>query len=130
MELNYPAGKIQVIVADDSTDDTRSVIDKKIDEVNSSGIVALVSRRSTREGFFFRTPKPGIEGGETNKQYFRDIHLDRVAIAEVTLSVLALGIGMLVLMRGVWILFISLAGFGILTLKSMKQSKVFGSKST
>ena len=82
-----------------------------------------------KPGVFFRTPKTGLEGGETNKQYFRDIHFDRVAIAEVTLSMLALAIGVVVLMKGVWVLFISLAGFGILTLKSMKLSRLFGSKS-
>src|SRR5207245_115111 len=49
--LEYPAGKLQVVVADDSTDDTRSVIDKKVEELNSSGIIALISRRNTREGF-------------------------------------------------------------------------------
>jgi cellulose synthase/poly-beta-1,6-N-acetylglucosamine synthase-like glycosyltransferase len=50
-DLEYPAGKLQVIVADDSTDDTRSVIDEKVEELNSSGIVTLISRRNTREGF-------------------------------------------------------------------------------
>jgi len=47
--LDYPAGKLQVIVADDSTDDTRNVLDEKVKELNSSGIVALVSRRNNRE---------------------------------------------------------------------------------
>jgi len=42
--LDYPARKIQVIIADDSTDDTTNVIDKKVGELNSSGIVTLVSR--------------------------------------------------------------------------------------
>src|SRR5260370_10377358 len=50
-DLEYPTDKLQVIVADDSIDDTRTVIDKKIEELNFSGIVALVSRRNTREGF-------------------------------------------------------------------------------
>ncbi|TMH94767.1 glycosyltransferase, partial [Candidatus Bathyarchaeota archaeon] len=49
--LDYPARKIQVIIADDSTDDTTNVIDKKVGELNSSGIVTLVSRRNNREGF-------------------------------------------------------------------------------
>jgi cellulose synthase/poly-beta-1,6-N-acetylglucosamine synthase-like glycosyltransferase len=82
-----------------------------------------------KPGVFFRTPKTGLEGGEINKQYFHDIHFDRVAIAEVILSVLALAIGVAVLMKGVWVLFLSLVGFGILTLKSMNLSKVFESKS-
>src|SRR5207245_10543423 len=50
-DLEYPAAKIQVIVADDSTDDTRTLIDEKVKELNSSGIVTLVSRRNNREGF-------------------------------------------------------------------------------
>jgi cellulose synthase/poly-beta-1,6-N-acetylglucosamine synthase-like glycosyltransferase len=82
-----------------------------------------------KPGVFFRTPKTGLGGGEKNKQYFRDIHFDRVAIAEVILSVLAVAIGVAVLMKGVWVLFLSLAGFGILTLKSMKLSKLFRSES-
>jgi cellulose synthase/poly-beta-1,6-N-acetylglucosamine synthase-like glycosyltransferase len=81
-----------------------------------------------KPGFFFRTPKTGLEGGDKNRQYFRDIHFDRIAIAEVTLSALAIAISIIVLMKGVWVLFISLAGFGILTLKSMNLSRVFESK--
>lgn len=81
-----------------------------------------------KPGFFFRTPKMGFEGGNENRQYFRDGHFGRVAIAEVTLSTLALVIGALVLAKGVWVLSISLAGFGLLTLKSMNLSNVFESK--
>ncbi len=49
--FNYPKGQLQVIVADDSTDSTRELIEKKVEELNSSGIVAFVSRRNNREGF-------------------------------------------------------------------------------
>jgi cellulose synthase/poly-beta-1,6-N-acetylglucosamine synthase-like glycosyltransferase len=81
-----------------------------------------------KSGFFFRTPKIGVEGGEKNRQYFDEVSLDHVAIAEIALSALALSISIVVLMEGVWVLFVSLAGFGILTLKSLNLTKVFESK--
>lgn len=49
--LDYPMDKIQVVVADDSTDETADVIDQKIQELNSLGIQGLVSRRKDRVGF-------------------------------------------------------------------------------
>jgi len=49
--LSYPKEKLQVIVADDSSDETRALIDSKIEELKSAGITALISRRETREGF-------------------------------------------------------------------------------
>jgi len=49
--LNYPKDKIQVVVADDSTDQTAAIIDEKLEDLNRSGIQALVSRRPTREYF-------------------------------------------------------------------------------
>ncbi|HVB12758.1 MAG TPA: glycosyltransferase [Nitrososphaerales archaeon] len=50
-KLDYPKDKIQVVVADDSTDDTVRLIDDKVSELNSLGIDAIVSRRPTRENF-------------------------------------------------------------------------------
>ena len=49
--LDYPMDKIQIVVADDSTDETVDVIDRKIQELNSLGIESLVSRRKDRVGF-------------------------------------------------------------------------------
>ncbi len=49
--FDYPRSQLQVVVADDSTDETRELIDAKIRELKSSGISAQVSRRETREGF-------------------------------------------------------------------------------
>ncbi len=49
--LDYPKDRLQVVVADDSTDQTVDVIDNKVSELNRSGIRALVSRRSQREHF-------------------------------------------------------------------------------
>ncbi len=50
-DLVYPKDRMQVVVADDSTDETGHMIDKKIEGLNRSGITAFVSRRSSREGF-------------------------------------------------------------------------------
>jgi len=82
-----------------------------------------------RPGFFFRTPKSGIESNERSRQYFRDIRHDRIAIAEAVLAILAIAIGLIVLTEGVWVLFLSLAGFGVLTLKSMSLSRILWSRS-
>ena len=49
--LNYPKDKIQVVVADDSTDQTTAIVDSKVQELNRSGISAVVSRRPTRDYF-------------------------------------------------------------------------------
>jgi len=75
-----------------------------------------------KTGFFFRTPKHGLMT-DGDKQYHRDIRLDRIAIAEGALAVLALAMSMFVLLDGVWALALTLAGFGTLTLKSMNLSK-------
>ncbi len=77
-----------------------------------------------RPGFFFRTPKSGVENNERSRQYFLDVRHDRIAIAEAVLAILAIGIGVIVLTEGVWVLFLALAGFGVLTLKSMNLSRL------
>ncbi len=50
-DLDYPKSKLQVVVADDSTDQTVDIIDEAVRELNRSGIRAIVSRRPTREHF-------------------------------------------------------------------------------
>jgi cellulose synthase/poly-beta-1,6-N-acetylglucosamine synthase-like glycosyltransferase len=50
-QLDYPKDKIQVVVADDSTDQTAYIIDQKVKDLINSGIQAVVSRRPTREFF-------------------------------------------------------------------------------
>ncbi len=50
-QLDYPRDRIQVVVADDSDDQTRAIIDAKVSDLNASGIRALVSRRPSR-GYF------------------------------------------------------------------------------
>ncbi|MDG7021493.1 MAG: glycosyltransferase [Nitrososphaerota archaeon] len=49
--LDYTKDKLQVVVADDSTDQTVGIIDEKVEELNASGIRAIVSRRPTRDSF-------------------------------------------------------------------------------
>ena len=49
--LEYPKDKIQVVVADDSTDQTVQIVDSKVKELVDSGIRAVVSRRDSREYF-------------------------------------------------------------------------------
>jgi len=79
-----------------------------------------------RPGFFFRTPKSGIEGSERTRQYFRDVRDDRIAVAEAVFAILAISIGLIVLISGVWFLSLTLVGFGIMTLKSMNLSRSLG----
>jgi len=49
--MNYPKHKVQVVVADDSSDETIGIIDRKVTELNSLGIQSVVSRRKDRAGF-------------------------------------------------------------------------------
>jgi len=49
--IDYPRHKMQVVVADDSSDMTMQIIDDKIRDLNISGIKAVVSRRPSRENF-------------------------------------------------------------------------------
>ena len=49
--LDYPKDRIQVVVADDSTDQTTTIIDEKLKELAQAGIRAVVSRRPSRDYF-------------------------------------------------------------------------------
>lgn len=49
--LDYPKDKIQVVVADDSSDQTTSIIEQKLKDLGRAGIRAAVSRRQSREFF-------------------------------------------------------------------------------
>jgi hypothetical protein len=77
-----------------------------------------------RMGFFlYRTPKSGSGNEETKTKYFRNLANDRNAIVEGILAVAALILSVAVLFHGVWFLSLSMAGFGIFTLKSMNLSR-------
>ena len=47
-QIDYPKDKLQVVVADDSDDQTVEVIDAKARELNGLGISTIVSRRPNR----------------------------------------------------------------------------------
>ncbi len=49
--LDYPKERLQIVVADDSNDQTVQVIDDKVRELNDSGVRAVVSRRPNRDYF-------------------------------------------------------------------------------
>ncbi len=49
--LDYPKGDLQVIVADDSTDQTRDLIDEGKRRLEVLGTSVVVSRRENREGY-------------------------------------------------------------------------------
>ena len=50
-KIDYPKDKLQVVIADDSTDQTVEIVDEKARELNSYGISTIVSRRPNREAF-------------------------------------------------------------------------------
>ncbi len=49
--LDYPKDKLQIVVADDSNDQTVEIVDEKVRELNDFGIRTIVSRRPSRESF-------------------------------------------------------------------------------
>jgi cellulose synthase/poly-beta-1,6-N-acetylglucosamine synthase-like glycosyltransferase len=76
-----------------------------------------------RMGFFlYRTPKSG-SGEFTKRRYFHALTNDRNAAVEGVLGILGIVLAALVLFRGMWFLSLSLAGFGIFTLKSMNLTR-------
>ncbi len=50
-ELDWPANRLEIQVLDDSTDDTRAIVDHEVAELTRRGIDARVLRRPTRDGF-------------------------------------------------------------------------------
>ena len=51
LKINYPKEKLQVIVADDSQDETIGILDRKALSLKSRGIDITISRRRDREDF-------------------------------------------------------------------------------
>lgn len=49
--IDYPREKIQLIIADDSTDETQAIIDEKCEELRCLGLDISVSRRPSRTNF-------------------------------------------------------------------------------
>lgn len=50
-ELDYPAERLEIQVLDDSTDGTRSIVDREVELLRERGLDARVLRRSGREGY-------------------------------------------------------------------------------
>ncbi len=49
--LDYPKEKLQVVVADDSNDQTIGIVDESVRDLNDFGIKTVVSRRPSREHY-------------------------------------------------------------------------------
>ncbi len=86
--------------------------------------IGFVNGIMGRTGFFFRTPKSGPSLEPTKTRYFRSLKLDKIALVEGLLAVLALVLSIFVILTGVWFLGLTLVGFGVLTLKSMNLSRL------
>ncbi len=77
-----------------------------------------------RMGFFlYRTPHSGNGGEMTRTHYFQSLANDRNAIIEGMLASLGIVLGVLVFTHGMWFLSVSMAGFGLCTLKSMNLTR-------
>ncbi len=77
-----------------------------------------------RMGFFlYRTPKSGAVREMTKTSYFRHLGNDRNSVVEAVLGVAGIVFAWFVLIHGVWFLALSMAGFGIFTLKSMNLTR-------
>ena len=50
-ELDYPRAKLEIQVLDDSSDETREVVDFEVEQLRTRGIEAHVVRRAARTGF-------------------------------------------------------------------------------
>ncbi|MEM7672821.1 MAG: glycosyltransferase [Verrucomicrobiota bacterium] len=59
--MEYPEGKHRIQVLDDSTDETREIVDRVVSELAAEGIDISVVRRPTREGFKAGALKFGLE---------------------------------------------------------------------
>jgi len=88
-KLEYPKDKIQVVVADDSTDQTSAIIDGKLSELGRVGIRGIASRRITRE--FFKSGALNNAMQYVNGEYVLLLDADSV----VPPDVLTKGIGSL-----------------------------------
>ena len=87
------------------------------------GSVAFFYGIFDRQGFFrYRTPHAGT-GKSPKRAYFERLTNDKNAIIEGLLATAGLVLSALMLLRGMWFLSLSLAGFGIFTLKSMNLSR-------
>lgn len=64
--VDYPLDKIQVIVADDSNDETVEILSKAADSLKSAGIRTCVSRRSSRKDFKIGALREAVRNAEND----------------------------------------------------------------
>ena len=50
-KMDYPRDKFEVQVLDDSTDETRFIVDREVEKMRRQGVDAVVVRRPNREGY-------------------------------------------------------------------------------
>ena len=91
--------------------------------------IGFVNGIRGKTGFFFRTPKSGTATEKARTVYFQMLRWDSTSILEAVLALIAIILSILVILRGVWFLGLSLAGFGALTLKSMGLSRLANRRS-
>ena len=60
-KMDYPAGLHEIQVLDDSTDETREIVDRVVVELNARGINIHVRRREQREGFKAGALREGMQ---------------------------------------------------------------------
>ena len=60
-EIDYPKGKMEIQVLDDSTDETTSIVAKAVEEKKKAGFDILHIRRGTREGYKAGALKEGMK---------------------------------------------------------------------
>jgi cellulose synthase/poly-beta-1,6-N-acetylglucosamine synthase-like glycosyltransferase len=87
-KLDYPKNRLQVVVADDSTDETREIVDKKLGELRSLGIQVAVSRRKSRQNF--KSGALNQTAGLLDGDYVQLLDADSVVTPDVLKKGLAL----------------------------------------
>ena len=61
LKVDYPLERIQVVIADDSNDETVGILDHKVQELKSKGIDISVCQRDRRVGFKFGAIKNAMK---------------------------------------------------------------------
>jgi cellulose synthase/poly-beta-1,6-N-acetylglucosamine synthase-like glycosyltransferase len=70
--LDYPAGKLNIQVLDDSTDETSEVVAEAVSELREQGLTISHIRRGTREGFKAGALAHGMELGTSDFIFILD----------------------------------------------------------